>query len=210
MADLQRFWVNLRRAQPRVVKQMARALRAVATPWSPSPAIPQETLEHCHVLADRTILAQRLPKGGVIAEIGVEHGYYSQEILDISRPSELHLFDLDFGTTAQHVLSDPAVRLHKGPSAETLALMPDASFDWIYVDGDHSAAGVQADASVAMTKVKPGGFIVFSDYGIIDPYLGRYGVHEVVSAFIARERWPVRYLALNTMALHDIAVQRPL
>jgi SAM-dependent methyltransferase len=139
----------------------------------------------------------------------VETGRFSAHILQSAKPAALHLFDLTFASTQADVLQHSAVTLHEGASAEGLGRLPDDHFDWIYIDGDHSHEGVAADLAVAARKVKPGGLLVFNDFAIIDPDFGRYGVHNVVSDFVATNRWPVRFLALSPDTLYDLAIQRP-
>jgi len=41
----------------------------------------------------------------------------------------------------------------------------DAEFDFIYIDGDHSAEGVYNDAILAFPLLKSGGILAFDDYG---------------------------------------------
>ena len=38
------------------------------------------------------------------------------------------------------------------------------SFDFVYVDGDHTAAGVLLDAELSWYRLKPGGLLAFDDY----------------------------------------------
>ena len=87
--------------------------------------------------------------------------------------------------------------------------MPDAAFDWIYVDADHSFNGVKRDAEAAMRKVKPGGFLVFNDFAHADPFIGRYGVHSAVADFMVRYHWPMKFMAYEINGLYDVALQRP-
>jgi predicted O-methyltransferase YrrM len=51
-----------------------------------------------------------------------------------------------------------------GFSQIKLRTLPLNSFDIIYVDGDHRAAGVLADAVLSWDLLKPGGFLIFDDY----------------------------------------------
>lgn len=51
------------------------------------------------------------------------------------------------------------------------------------------------DANAALTKVKPGGFLVFNDFAHADPFLGTYGVQRAVADFVVANRWPVVWLA---------------
>jgi predicted O-methyltransferase YrrM len=52
----------------------------------------------------------------------------------------------------------------KGTSAEFFTASPDAAFDFIYIDGDHTAAGVLSDAVRAFDLLKPDGLLAFDDY----------------------------------------------
>jgi SAM-dependent methyltransferase len=209
MPDLKRALMTLRGRQPRMVKKVGRALAGLSAGWRLSAAIDQGLLDDCRVVQDRRALVDRMPKGGIVAEVGVETGRFSAHILASAQPAELHLLDLTFAATQPDVLAHPAVTLHEGASADVMARFPDNHFDWIYIDGDHSHAGVAADLAVAARKVKPGGFLVFNDFAIIDPEFGRYGVHNVVSEFVATSRWQVRFLALSPDTLYDLAIERP-
>src|SRR5688500_9782878 len=62
-------------------------------------AIPKYELKQIHlrnlkVLTDRIALLDVLPKNGVVAEIGVNKGEFSEEIIRRNHPSKLHLIDL--------------------------------------------------------------------------------------------------------------------
>jgi SAM-dependent methyltransferase len=209
MPDLKTLIMALRGRQPRAVKQAGRALAGMVKGWRYSAVLDDALLSDCRVVQDRQALIDRLPKGGVVAEVGVETGGFSAHILASARPAELHLIDLTFAATRQDVLAHPAARRHEGRSDAILAGFPDAHFDWIYIDGDHSHAGVAADLAVASRKVKPGGYLVFNDFAMIDAEFGRYGVHNVVSDFAAANRWPLRFLALAPNTLYDVAIERP-
>ncbi len=57
---------------------------------------------------------------------------------------------------------------------------PDFAFDFIFIDGDHSAEGVKADIEEALPLLAPGGLMAFHDYGRpTDP-----GVKEMVDALL--------------------------
>jgi len=86
---------------------------------------------------------------------------------------------------------------------------PDAYFDWIYIDADHSYKGTIADARASAPKVKPLGYLVFNDFAHIDPEAGRYGVHRAVVDFAIEGNWPMAFFAYNNIALYDVALQKP-
>jgi predicted O-methyltransferase YrrM len=52
----------------------------------------------------------------------------------------------------------------KGTTIEWLKAAPFDYYDFIYVDADHTAAGVLIDAELSFLSVKPGGIIAFDDY----------------------------------------------
>lgn len=174
-----------------------------------SPKISADLIDDCRFCANRIELIARLPRGGAVAEIGTWQGEFARHILKVAAPHTLHLHDLDFSRLADDVRHDARIRLHEGASAETIHALPDASMDWIYIDGDHSYAAVVADAAAAATKVRPGGYLVFNDFAHADPFLGQYGLHRAVVEFALREQWPFVFLAYEANALYDVALRRP-
>lgn len=132
-------------------------------------------------------MLESLPKGAIAAEVGVWEGAFSRRILDICAPIELHLIDPwlyqpEFGNTGfgrkknenlmeekyQTVLAafddDPRVKVHRATSDAALSAMPDASLDWVYLDGNHNAPFIDQDLALSLAKVKPGGIIAGDDY----------------------------------------------
>jgi hypothetical protein len=68
---------------------------------TPAPQLSQHHLRNCAVVPTRTDLLARLPKGGVVAELGVLHGAFSREILAIVQPDRLHLIDREITDDAR-------------------------------------------------------------------------------------------------------------
>ena len=64
-------------------------------------------------------------------------------------------------------------------SQEALRWLPGEEYDLVYVDGDHTAAGVLSDAVGSWRVLKPGGVMIFDDFGSED------GVKPAVSAFVS-------------------------
>ena len=141
--------------------------------------------------------------------MGTYKGEFARHLLAACEPKSLHLIDLDFSLLDPAVGQDARVQRHTGLSHEVLATFPDAHFDWIYVDADHSYAAVTRDADAAAPKVKPGGFLVFNDFAHMDPFLGAYGVHRAVVDFAVARGWPFAWFAYNPEALYDVALCRP-
>lgn len=55
------------------------------------------------------------------------------------------------------------VQIVRGRSTEVLATFHDASLDLIYIDGDHTQEGVEADIEWALKKLKPNGVLIGDD-----------------------------------------------
>jgi predicted O-methyltransferase YrrM len=157
----------------------------------------------------------RLPKGGAIAEVGVDRGDFSLEILNRCQPSKLHLFDIDMTRlTNKAVLAAIAqraspVKTHAGDSSTNMRKVPDGYFDAIYIDGDHDYEGVKRDIEAAVPKLKPEGVLIFNDYSVWSP-VGMFhcGVARAVHEFCRDNPWKFRYLALQSMMYNDVMLVR--
>ena len=206
-----RLELAIRRALPEGLKKLWRLSRLAVQPVPPpAPAIPQAQLDGCQLLTNRIEMLHRLPKGGIVAEIGTYQGDFARAILDIMAPDRLHVADITFSLCRADVLADPRVAKHEGLSVPFLQRLPDASLDMIYVDADHAYDAVRADAAAAAPKVKPGGFLVFNDFArIIRPGFGVLCVHQAVCEFAAESGWSVAFFCMEGEALYDIALKRP-
>ncbi len=174
------------------------------------PALSPRHLENSRLFANRVELIKSLPKGGVVAEVGVATGSFSNKILEFCCPQMLHLVDLDTTQIDPELRQRDNVTLHKATSVDALNSFEDESFDWIYIDAGHSFEDVWADVNAASPKVKPGGVIVFNDFAHIDPFLGRYGVHRAACRFLVENDWTVHAMSFHPAALYDLAIRKPL
>lgn len=198
------------------------------------PALTQHEVAGAALFADREAALEMIPPGGRIAEIGVALGDYSKVMLDKLRPSRFDAFDLFrlhevekfwgkssfewfsgrthkeyYAQQFRTAIEAGVMQIHEGDSSRLLAGMPDASYDMIYIDGDHSYEGVLRDAQVAARKLAPGGFLVFNDYVMTDHVTGApYGVVPVVNELCANHGFAVAYFALQRDLFCDIALHR--
>ncbi|NNJ56103.1 MAG: hypothetical protein HKP14_08220, partial [Bacteroidia bacterium] len=126
-------------------KLIYKYLRRIWTQWYP--ALPMVELEDKHIanctnLTNRLELLKQLPKHGIVAELGVERGNFSLEIINICNPKTLHL--VDSWTTAaieqecKQNLKEKQVEYHKEYSTTYLKLAEKNSLDWVYIDTDHT------------------------------------------------------------------------
>ena len=156
----------------------------------------------------RDDLLGMLAPGGTGVEIGVWRGEFSQRILELAKPQELHLVDpwifapqfprrmyggkkaksqADMDCIAQLVRhrfdGDSRVQIHRCTSREFFRSQSDRQFDWVYLDGDHSEDTVYQDLKDAWTQVKPGGVICGDDYLWLDEHRC-LSVRRAVNRFI--------------------------
>lgn len=175
--------------------------------------LPQALVEDCRFMADRYEMLARLPKGAVCAEIGTDRGDFARRILEDCAPEHLHVLELDVSRIDPKNLSDPVregrATVHEGDSAAALAAFEDAFFDWIYIDGDHSYAGVKRDIAAALPKVKPGGLLVFNDYCVWSvTSMRQCGVAQAVNELMIERGWRFVYFAFQTSGYFDVAVRK--
>ncbi len=201
-----------RRAFSKALKEFAAAKGRY---HNPAPQLPAEKLADCQILPNRMVLLDKVAKGGVIAEIGVDTGNFSQEILQRCQPSELHLFDIDASRVQNKItlaaLNDAnnRAKLHVGDSSTSMSALPDGTFDIIYIDADHKYEGVVKDIEASLPKLKPDGAFIFNDYAVWSPTsMFHCGVARAVHELCLRKPWKFRYLALQTMMYNDVMLVR--
>lgn len=142
----------------------------------------------------RRFLLEMFPAASVGVEIGVHRGDFSQAILDIVKPTHLHLIDpwkhepsptyerAWYGGRAEHgqeemderyagvlarfdgEIGAGRVTVHRGQSDDGLRALADESLDWVYIDGNHLYEYVAQDLQLSLAKVKPGGLVTGDDY----------------------------------------------
>lgn len=95
---------------------------------------------------------------------GEEDSYYTSGS-EIARHG-IHVYNEAYQEAWQetHKYGDRAV-MYKEESAVAAMHFPVCYFDFVFIDSDHSYAGVKKAIAEWMGKVKPGGFIGFHDYG---------------------------------------------
>lgn len=153
-------------------------------------------------------LLATMPKNGVVAEIGVWEGDFSQRILDICQPVVLHLIDpweympafsnTGFGkkknaeamgqkheAVVARFAADPRVKVHRGTSDRVLPGLADGSLDWVYIDGNHNEPFIGNDIALCLRKVKPDGAIAGDDYNWMAEELGAPVKRAVEAAMAA-------------------------
>ncbi len=157
----------------------------------------------------RDMVAALVPTGGVIAEIGVFEGEFSEYMWKTLKPSRMYLVDTWEGdvtsgdadgngvrTVAGEEAMQAAVRRFQGvetvvhcrqKSVEFLRKVQRGSLDMVYVDADHSRDAALEDLTAAWSRLHPGGWLMGHDYEV-NPEKCRgtyeFGVKSAVKAFL--------------------------
>ncbi|MBN3518746.1 class I SAM-dependent methyltransferase [Algoriphagus lutimaris] len=176
----------------------------------PVPEILYNHLENGRLLAKREQLLGLLPENGIVAELGVDHGDFSRKILEINKPSKLHLVDVwqserypeklfhEVSQKFQKEIEAKKVEINRGLSTKVVDQFPDGYFDWIYIDTAHTYSMTKAELESYLLKMKKGGIIAGHDFiiGEIDvPW--KYGVIEAVYEFCEKYNWEIIYLTME-------------
>ncbi|MEP2771242.1 MAG: class I SAM-dependent methyltransferase [Fulvivirga sp.] len=186
-------------------------------------SIPKYELEAIHIkntqiLLDRKQLLEKLPKNSIVAEIGVNKGEFSAEILALNNPQKLHLIDAwSSSRYNQDIMNSVKLRFNQdqrviincGFSTEMAHEFQDAYFDWIYIDSDHSYAVTADELANYAPKVKPNGIIAGHDY-IVGNWnkMVRYGVIEAVYEFCVKENWELLYITAENKENPSFAIRK--
>lgn len=168
----------------------------------------------------RDFLLKKLPRNSICAEIGVLRGDFTERILEIVRPRELHLIDpwlfapsdensrreMDerYEAVCRRFAAERsagAVIVHREMSAAAARRFADNYFDWVYIDGDHAYEAVKLDLEIYYAKVKPGGYLTGDDYH----YPGDWGdgVTLAVDEFIVKGVCAPVYLKRKSIKKHS-------
>jgi len=199
------------------------------------PALGSEQLVNAKLFGNRTDMIRSFDhlKGGKrIAEVGVLQGEFSEVLLEALAPAEfvaLDLFDIHLSDHpwAKRMAEPFMGRTHleyyqgrfpgknikfvQGDSREGLLQFPDAYFDMIYIDGDHTYEGVRRDTEAALMKIKPDGTLVFNDYILYDWNVGDfYGTVPIVNELVMAHQFEVIAFAFERTMFNDIAIRRPI
>jgi len=150
------------------------------------------------------LLKPYLRAGSFGAELGVFRGAFSDYLLSTS-PSKLYLVDPwyragsdwswakgDKSTVNALVkildaykddIANGVVEPRIEFSQEFLASLPDRFLDWVYIDTTHTYEQTKLEISLALSKVKVGGYIIGDDY-TSHPTAYHKGVYLAVQEYV--------------------------
>lgn len=188
--------------------------------------IPKYELEWKHLanarlLVNREELLKLLPKSGVVAELGVDEGNFSELILRSCAPIKLHLIDywgtkrfdqnkrLKVENRFSAEIGQKQVEIHVGFSTVVVNDFPDSYFDWIYLDTLHSYTQVIAELEAYKSKVKDNGVIAGHDFVMGNwNEMTRYGVIEAVYEFCVKHDWEIIYITSENKYNASFAIRK--
>lgn len=188
--------------------------------------MPQTRMHDIHVdggqlILNRLTMLELLPKNGVVAELGVDRGDFTEKILNINNPKKLELVDI-WGSAryddakfdsvcdkfSQHI-KDKKVSITRKLSTEAAELFDDNYFDWIYIDTNHSYQTTKEELHAYKHKVKDAGFIAGHDYVMGNwNKPSKYGVMEAVAEFCVQENWKIVYLTADIFESNSFVITR--
>lgn len=103
------------------------------------------------------------------------------------------------------------VRLYKMYSSQYLKNIPDNFYDIIYLDGDHSYAGVKEDLENAFLKIKDGGYIMGHDYEMNTAKAHHsydFGVKQAVDEFCVKNNQNILAKAMDGCVSFCIKIKK--
>jgi|AntRauTorckE6833_2_1112554.scaffolds.fasta_scaffold11572_3 hypothetical protein len=181
----------------------------------------KQNILNCRLLLDRQSLLEQMPKNAVVAEIGVDQGEFTQQIIDQTSPSCLHLVDVwssdRYDPELEYVvrrrfqsqLDAGVIRIHKNLSTNAVTDFPNAYFDWIYLDSYHSYEVTRDELLLYSPKMKPGGIIAGHDYEMGDWVNSlRFGVIEAVHEFCRNEGWELIFITAEPIEYRSFAIRK--
>ncbi len=187
----------------------------------PKYALREEHVKNAKLLTTREELLKLLPSNGIVAELGVDQGGFSEMIWSINKPQKLHLVDF-WGSKrynqakrsaveakfAQEI-KDCKIEINLGLSTDVVAQFTDRYFDWIYIDTTHSYETTIEELELYRPKIKENGIIAGHDY-IIGNWDGlvRYGVIEAVYEFCVKYDWEILYLTNELNIKPSFAIRK--
>ncbi len=175
----------------------------------PQVYLSKKHVKNCQILTRRESLLSNLPKNGIVAEIGVASGDFSDLILRVTTPKKFHIIDSwsseryckDYEIVKERFaeqLTSGLVEINLGLSTDVLPQFPDHYFDWVYIDTSHSYRITNAELEICLSKVKPQGRITGHDFCIGNPLSATpYGVIEACNEFCVNYNWEYEFITLE-------------
>jgi len=177
-----------------------------------SAVLSEQHIKNCKMVTDRYTLIDKLGlnKDSKICEVGVFNGDYSKEIIRRINPTELHLVDMNETVQLTNVIKEnKCIKFFKGDSLSIMEKFEDETFDYIYIDADHTYNWVFHELSLAKNKIKKGGLIGCNDYIFYDHYANmKYGIVEAVNEFCVQNDFEIVFFAFHVQMFCDVVLRK--
>lgn len=178
-----------------------------------APVIPDLLLQTCQVVSSRTEILKRLPKKGIVIEVGTQTGKFARTLIDYLSPEKLYLADISYAlfnnSFIESELQTGQVEKREGYSWDILESFPNEHFDVIYIDAGHYYAQVARDIDSAYRKLKFGGYIILNDFTIWSPLEQvRYGIYKAACEAVIHYGLEMRYIGMHPEGYHDVALRK--
>jgi predicted O-methyltransferase YrrM len=183
-------WRVLRRASG-PLKRRLRRMPDPLTIQRSARLIPEDASrkrQRWHVLVD--LIFDRCPaKDAIVVDLGAHQGSASAHIHKYCPQVKwIYAIDIVEPDPEKSLIRElPRVKFIHGYSDACAEQFPDESVDLIFIDADHSEAGVHKDLSAWAAKIKRGGVIAGHDYGS----RRHPGVKRAVDDFFSRHPNPI-------------------
>ena len=187
----------------------------------PKLSIEKRNVQNGSILSNREHLLEVLPKHGIIAELGVDNGYFTEQIIKISNPKKIYLIDTwsskRYGQNKFELVREKfseeikskKIEILRSNSIDAAKLFQNNYFDWIYVDTDHSYSTTIQELNAYESKIKSNGFICGHDYVMGNwSRSNKYGVIESVNEFLVKKNWKLVYWTSDFTESNSFAIQR--
>lgn len=159
------------------------------------------------IYENRNEMLSVVKHNGIIAELCVLNGDFSDNILKMCKPKELFLIDTWNGKVTSGDENGNNIKSYDGESlfkyvknrfdytenvtiikdkTDIISTFDDNFFDFIYIDADHSYNGCLKDLQNCFKKVKNGGWIMLHDYEVNNKKTDNnynFGVKDAVTEF---------------------------
>ena len=134
-------------------------------------------------------------KNGRVYAVDHFRGNKGKEHLYKVENDDLSDLEAGFRRNIQKAGLSEVVTLINKPNHEAAADIADGSVRFLYIDGDHTAEGVQKDLDLFKSKLRSGAIIAFDDYDNVN----FSGLVSVVNEFINKSKCKRKYLLHRTL-----------
>jgi hypothetical protein len=179
-------------------------------------------LSDATIVPDRNTMLDRLTDAhGRVAELGVNEGDFTKQIIDRLSLDELHLVDVwnssryDEGKMQQvrtrfaDAIDDGTVEIHRKRSEEYLEAMPTDYLSFAYIDTSHGYQQTLTELELCREVVIDDGVIAGHDFCVGNPpRRNTYGVLPAVTEFCSDYQYRLSYLTLETHGHHSFALEK--